>query len=189
MINVVSFISERLTNISQAAEVSPMSDYMQGLFPSLPVLIASLVSLFILVIVVSYFAYFPVKKFLAERKSYIANNIQESEKMNTDAQQSLVAANNKLANSKKEGIDIIQKYTEKANKEAKMIVTEAKEQSKKIVQDANVRIKNTEKKMRIDLNQEIVDIAIKATEKLLKENIDNDTNKKLVDDFIKKIEK
>lgn len=190
MINIASFISETITNIAQTTEVGiQASNWLEGLVPSLPVLIASLVSLLILVVVISYFAYFPVKKFLAERKEYVSNNIEESEKMNTQAKETLEKAQTKVVNSKKEGKDIIQKYTEKANKEADVIVEKAKEKSNKIVEQANVRVVEAEKKMRADLNEEISSIAIQATEKLLKENINNNTNKKLVDEFINELNK
>lgn len=187
MINIVPFISE---SINSMAEVAPqMGDYMQGLIPSLPVLIASLVSLFILTIVVTYFAYFPVKKYIKERKQHVAGNIEEAEKMNKQSHETLAKANNKLSNSKTEGRKIIQQYTERANAEASDIVKQAQDQSSNIIEQATARIKQDEKQMRANLNKEISEIAIAATEKLLKENMSTDSNKKLVDEFISELNK
>jgi F-type H+-transporting ATPase subunit b len=176
-----------MINISQV--VTAASETTEGIVPSLPTFIAAIVALFILTLVVSYFAYFPVRDFVRARKKYIKDNIDNSEKANKDAQTILAKANEKLSHSKEKGQEILKDYTNKASQEKTEILKSAQDKASKIIEDAHVRIKADEVEMKEKLQDEISTIAMAAAEKLIKENISSDSNKKMVDEFIKELNK
>jgi F-type H+-transporting ATPase subunit b len=123
------------------------------------------------------------------RRKYIKDNIDQSEKASKDAQLVLAKANEKLSTSKEKGQEILKDYTTKASQERNEIVNVAKKDATKIIESANQRIKADEKEMKDKLSAEISEIAMKAAEKLIKENLSTDSNKKMIDEFIKEINK
>jgi F-type H+-transporting ATPase subunit b len=178
-----------MINTQLVSTLAETANNTEGIVPSIPTFIASIVGLFILVLVVSYFAYFPVRNFVRARKKYIKDNIDNSEKANRDAQKVLAKANEKLATSKSEGQKILKDYQEKASQEKNEILSSAKDQASKIIEDASKRIKADEEEMKNKLTDEISTIAMQAAEKLIKENISTDSNKKMVEEFIKELNK
>jgi F-type H+-transporting ATPase subunit b len=162
---------------------------LEGMVPQLTTFIASIIGLFILVMVVSYFAYFPVRDFVRARKKHIKDNIDKAEKASKDAQEVLAAANKKLSSSKVKGEEIIKDYTQKASQERNTIIKTAQEDAAKIIESANTRIKADEIEMKNKIKDEISEIAMQAAEKLIKENLSSDSNKKMIDEFIKEINK
>jgi F-type H+-transporting ATPase subunit b len=153
--------------------------------PPMYMMIAAAVSLFILAIVVSYFAYFPVKNFLADREKYINNNISDSEKLNSDAKKNLEASNKKMSSSKEEGKSIIDEYTKAASTKKDVILKKAKEDAGSIISAANEQLEIEQMKMREKMTQEAITLSILAAEKLIDKNLDTADNKKLISDFIK----
>jgi F-type H+-transporting ATPase subunit b len=187
MMNLVTSFSQQITSLvtSVGPTVMATGGVPEGLLPSLPVMIAAAVSLFILTIVVSYFAYFPVKNFLADRKSYVDGNISESEKLNTDAKKNLEAANKKLSTSKDEGKNIVEEYTKTASLKKDEIIGRAKKDADNIIVSAQEQMKIEELKMKENVAEEAIKLSILAAEKLIDKNLDTANNKKLIDDFIK----
>ena len=176
-----------IAQATQAVEI--MSSTTEGITPSVATFIASIVALFILVMIVSYFAYFPVRDFVRARKKHIKDNIDKSEKANKDAQMVLAKANEKLSTSKEKGQEILKDYQDKASKKHNEIVSSAKEEASRIIDGAHSRIKLDEAQMKEQLSEEISTIAMQAAEKLIKENLSTDSNKKMIDEFIKEISK
>jgi len=69
------------------------------------------------------------------------------------------------------------------------ILKESKEQAQKLIADAAEEIERKKNTAFDELKNQIADISIKAAEKILKENLDAEKNKKLVDKYISDISK
>lgn len=187
---IVNSILSNVNVASQTVEISVKAgETPAALMPTLPVMIAAGISLFILTVVVSYFAYFPVKNFLADRKKHVSDNLNEAEKINSDAKINLESANKKLTSSKQEGKKIVDDYTKVAKDKKQTIVLEAKNEADKIMEDALKQIKTEKIKVQEQLTTEAIEISIKAAEMLIDKNLSTEDNKKIVDDFIKNLEK
>jgi len=69
------------------------------------------------------------------------------------------------------------------------IVNKAQEESRKLIEQAKAEITHEKDLAMSDLRNEVSDLAIKAAEKILKDNLDEGRQKKIVNDFISQIPK
>ena len=69
------------------------------------------------------------------------------------------------------------------------MLKESKEQAQKIIDDASSQIEQKKEAAFDELKTKVAELAIQASEKILKENLDKDSNRKLVDRYIEDITK
>ena len=66
-------------------------------------------------------------------------------------------------------------------------MVKAQEDSRKLIEQAKSEIKQEKESAMSDLRNEVSDLAIKSAEKILKDNLDETKQKKIVNDFISQI--
>jgi len=69
------------------------------------------------------------------------------------------------------------------------MLKESKEQSKKIIEDAAEEIDRKKDSAFEELKNEVAKIAVTAAEKIMKQNLDADKNKHIVDSYLKDVMK
>jgi len=139
---------------------------------------------FILVILCVVLVYKPVKKYFQKRNEKFDNDIIESEKNKKEAEINNLNSQKNLANSKNEALNIKENAKIEANKEHDRIIEEANNEADNIIKKANedaINIKNNAKK---EIKNEIVDTAILASKEILSREINEEDNKKIIDDFV-----
>ena len=67
------------------------------------------------------------------------------------------------------------------------MLKESKEQAQKIIEDASSEIERKKEETFNELKTKVAEIAIQAAEKILSENLNKDSNKKLVDKYLDEI--
>ena len=78
----------------------------------------------------------------------------------------------------------IEEAKAQAVKESEIIIKNAKIEANRIIEAAKKEIENEHNKMIKEIQSEVAGIAIAAASKLIEANLDNETNKKLVEKFI-----
>jgi F-type H+-transporting ATPase subunit b len=66
-------------------------------------------------------------------------------------------------------------------------MAKAQEDSRKLLEQAKIEIQQEKDTAMADLRNEVSDLAIKAAEKIINENLDENKQKKIVNDFISQI--
>ena len=82
---------------------------------------------------------------------------------------------------------IINDAKDKANKMRDDILQKSQEESRKMIDQAKAEITQEKESAMSDLRHEVSDLAIKAAEKIINENLDETKQKKIVNDFISQI--
>ena len=131
--------------------------------------------------------YKPVKKFLKKRNEYVKNNIDMSKENELKSEEKLKSAEASLTSSYKEAKKIIENAKEDAEKERALIINKAKDEAKLEKIKASEEIEAEIKKSQDDIHQQMVDIALLASEKILEREVSTVDNQKRVDSFIKDI--
>ena len=164
-----------------------LPDVFGLLFPNIWTVISQLCATAVLFFLMYKLAYKPVKKILDERSDYEQSRIseadvlkEETERLNEEAKQGIIEAN-------KSAEDIVASAREEAEIIKKELVEQGKEQSKQLMENAQREIEVQRRKMLQDLQAEIVDATISATEKMLKVKIENQEDKDNIDSFVKEV--
>ena len=66
---------------------------------------------------------------------------------------------------------------------------ESKEQAKKLIDDAGEEIQRKKDAAFEELKEQVADLAVNAAEKIMKESIDTEKNKKLVEKYLSEVSK
>lgn len=162
-------------------------DFLNKLFPNFWSWLINFLALIVLFVVVYFIAYKPIRNYVQARKDYVEHNLRDSEAAKEINERKAKESDKLIANAKLEANEIIQKAKEDASKQANIIVDEAKNEAIKKKNDADIAIKQAEEKSRIAIQEEIVNVAMDASKKMLGRNVDSDDNKRLLEDFVKDV--
>ena len=143
----------------------------------------------ILLFVLKKLAWKPILTALNEREDAIKESLEKAEKAKDEAQKILQENQVSLLKADEESKKIIEQSRQYAEKLKDQMLRESKEQAQKIVEDASAQIEQKKEAAFSELKTKVAEIAISAAEKILKENLDKDSHKKLVDRYIEDITK
>lgn len=146
--------------------------------------VIQLTATFILVLILAKFLVKPAKKFINNRKQYIESNIQSAEYKNQEADEKLSDANKQLKEARTTSKEIIEEAKITALNEKDRIVLETKQEVKALKAKADADIANERRKMQEELSQEVVDVALLAASKVVDREINDEDNRKIVENFI-----
>ena len=158
---------------------------MEGLGINLPLLIAFLLSFIILFLGLTLVLYKPVTKMLNERQARIKQSMDQAEAIKQQTAQTEQEIKKQLEKAQKEAQTILAQAAqigEKLKLEAKET---ARKEAESIVSKAQVEIERQREKDIQELRAQFADIAILAAEKVIKETIDKEKNRKLIDEVLK----
>lgn len=149
--------------------------------------IFTIINVLILFWFLKRFLFVPVKTMMDNRTKEVGDSILMAEAKNKEAEQMLEEYKLKIADAHVESREIVQKATINAEKRADEILTQAKDESQKIKDRAYKDIELEKDKAFRSIKNDVAEMAVLATEKLIGKTIDPDTNKTLIDDVINEI--
>lgn len=164
------------------------SEIQAKLIPSWVAFLVQFASLIVLLIVVFIFAYKPVKKLLKKRSDYIENEIREAEQNKAISQRDMNQAKEMIIASKKEAASILKEAHEQAKINHDALVEQTKEEVMKMKLDAELDIKRSKQEALEEIHNEIVDVALTASKEILKREVNENDNARLVEEFIDKLD-
>ena len=157
---------------------------MAGLGISWQGLLAQLINFVLLLALLYFIAYKPIRKMLDERSERIKTSMQQTEQMKemmskTEEQvkQELDAARAERQNMLAQADQVGQQLKEEARQEAK-------QDAEVMVSRARTEIQRERDEAIAELKHEFADLAILAAEKVINETLDKDKHRKLIDDVL-----
>jgi len=133
------------------------------------------------------FGYDPVMNFLDSRSEEIANNISIAERNRSESEAILKEYQEKIAASRQEAQDIISRAVKAGEEERAAILAQSRDEAAALLENARQEIQRERDAALLALRQEVSDLAIMAAERILARNINQDDNKRLVDDFLNEV--
>ena len=143
--------------------------------------VANIIILFVLLRI---FLFKPLNKMKQERTRTIQENLDSAEKARTEAEELKEQYENTIGEAKEEAKNIIMKAHEDAESERAAIIKKAHEEADQKVAEADKEIENERKKVLRQAQSQIADLAIEAASKIVGANVDDEKNRRLVDEFL-----
>ena len=139
-------------------------DFISKLFPNVWDALATLLAFIVLLLVAFFFAYKPVKNLIKKRGDYVEGKIKDADEKEEKAKQDALIEKERIAN------------------EAKLArEAEVKKAKEEIAQEIEAS--------KDEVHKEIVSVALDASKKVLSREVNSKDNEKLIDDFIKDLDK
>lgn len=164
-------------------------DFVSRLFPNVWDALATFLAFIVLLLIAFYLAYKPVKNLLKKRGDYVETKIKNADEKEKQANTKLLEAEQKVKDSNLEAIDIIEKAKEDALKEKERIAEEAKQVRLNEVEKTKQQIAQEVEASKDEIHKEIVNVALDASSKILSREVSEKDNEKLIDDFLKDLDK
>lgn len=152
--------------------------------PQLIPTILTLVSVFILYLILKKFLYTPVTNFLEARKEKIQGDINEAKALKIEAENLKSYYESKISEVKLEAQEIIDNSRQRGNEIKDNILEEARQEAQKIVDRARRDIVREREKAYEDIKKSTVEMAILIASKIMEENITLENQESLIDKFI-----
>lgn len=180
-------LSFLLTSCSVDNASQDITDTINDAIPNLYVTLAQIGAFIVMVLIVIFFGYKPIKKKLDARREYVKKNLDDSDKHLKEAKKKEKEAEDIVTASRIQANSIVEKARKQAIEEKNQMLDEAEKAiALKKLQDEK-ELKDKEQKMIKDNRDKIISTALDASKEILKREIKEEDNKKIVDDFIDKL--
>ncbi len=158
-----------------------------GISPNL--LITQIVNFIILLVLLRVLLYKPMLNMLNSRKQKIQESLEYAEQVKRDAANQQKEFERKLEDQRREMQASAQAASQVGEKEREAILAQAREEARKLVEQAKGQIEYERRQMMADLHDEVVRLSLLAAQKVIGQSLDDQTHRKLVSDFIAQADK
>jgi F-type H+-transporting ATPase subunit b len=159
-------------------------DVAEKLFPNIFTVIIQLCSTGVIFIVAYKFLWNPAREFLAAKAELTQKELNEAKAANEEAQRQMRNAKQQLSEASFKAKDIVEKGKDEGKIVKESIIRDGRAQADLMLKNAREQIAFEQDKMRQNIQKEIVDVALLATEKLMKDQADEVKNRESVVAFV-----
>lgn len=151
---------------------------------SLTDVVLVLISTCIIILIAKHYFWDKVLEFLKKRQDIIQENIDSSVRIKEAAQATKDQYDAKLKDAGKEAHSIIESAKAKGELEKNEIIQNAQAQAEHIKKKAQEEIERDKRNAEKEMREAISDVAMAAAKALVQKELDGETQRKFVDDFI-----
>jgi len=148
-------------------------------------LLWTFVNLIVFFIILKKLLFQPVMGMIEKREQMISGQIEDAEQKNTQAGLLKERYEAELKNANQEAARIVKTAKERGKEEYEKILRDADAEASKIIADARKTIETEREKAVQGIQNEIAQVAIAAASKVIQENVDQASNEKILDDFLR----
>ncbi len=167
------------------AHLSKKEDPLLSIEPGM--VIWTWVVFFMLLALLTKFAWKPILKSLKEREEKIDRSLKDADRLKKESEKITEKNQILLKEAKKEAEEIINKSKKNAEKIANEIKEKAKIQVDQMIKEAKFSIKAEKNEVKNYIKSESVQLGLKVASKLLGEKIDQNADAKLAEKYLEEI--
>jgi len=158
---------------------------VEALGLDLAVFVGQLVSFLILLGLLVYFGYKPVRKMLDERSRRIKESMERVEATKQEHARAQVELQEQISEARRQGQSIIAQAKQEAEEFKEKARQEARQEAQAIIDKTGVELARQRDKIVGDLRREFADIVILAAERVISETLDRKRHRKLIEQALK----
>ncbi|MDE6015436.1 MAG: F0F1 ATP synthase subunit B [Acetatifactor sp.] len=149
----------------------------------------TIIAVFVLFAIMSYFLFNPARKMLTDRQAKIKGELDDAKANMEEANRLREEYEAKLAEINKEAESILSEARKKALASENRIVAEAKEEAARIMERARMEAELEKKKVSDEVKTEIISVASLMAGKVVAASIDTTVQNQLIDETLKEMGK
>lgn len=149
--------------------------------------VLTLIAVFVLFLLMSYFLFNPARKMLNDRKQKIKGELDEARISLEDANSLKAEYESKLKDVNKEAEEILSDARRRALENENRIIAEAKEEAARIMERARTEAELEKKKLTDDVKKEIISVASLMAGKVVAASIDTKVQDQLIEETLKEM--
>lgn len=150
-------------------------------------IIWTLISFFLLLILLAKLAYPQILKGLKKREETIQQQLEEARKTKQEAAALLEDYKRQIAEARSEAQKMINEGKGLGENMRKEIVQKAQQESNQIVKRAQEEIELQKQKAILEIQEKIADLSIMAASKIINKSLNTEDNRRLVEEYVSKV--
>ena len=162
-------------------------DIAGKLFPNVTTMIVQLLSTGVLFYFFKKFLYGPLQNYLGKRAAFIEENINEAKDINAKAKIHMEESERLAREGALEYRQVIEKAKQDAELQRTKIIEEARADADRRIKQAEKQIEQARETAQEQMREEMVEIAMEAAKKVVAKEIDEKTNRDLIDHFVSEV--
>ena len=151
---------------------------------NLPLLVVFVINFIVLFVLLRLFLYKPVLKMLDERAKRTAEAMEQAEATRKEYEQARVEVQKQIEKGRQEAQAFLTQAIQVGERLKEESRQEAQKQAQVIVDRTRTELEAERDKIVGDLRREFVDISISAAEKVIKETLDKEKHRKLIEETL-----
>jgi F-type H+-transporting ATPase subunit b len=152
-------------------------------------LLAQIINFTLLLFILRAVAYKPVLKMLSDRKQKIQESLEYAERVKREAADQQKEFDRKLEEARRQAQSAATAAAQVGEKEREVIVAQAREEARKLIEQAKGQIEYERKQMMSDLREEVVRLSLLAAQHVVSQSLDDQAHRKLVSEFLAQSDK
>ncbi len=174
-----------LSSLTDKPNTDDINGIIDGLFPSIYIIIATIGAFLVTLIILSKLLYGPVTKMMKKRHDFIQQNIDDSINAKEESIKIKSEAKSELVESKVIAQEIISKSKKESEIIREQYINEGKKEAARLINEADVEISFKLSKMMETRNDDIIDVAMIISKEIITKNVDKKKIEKYLDSYIK----
>ena len=147
---------------------------------TLPSFVGQLINFLILLGLLTFFGYKPIRNMLDERSNRIRLSMEQAEATKNEYERAQVEAQKQISKARDEGQSILAQAAQAGNVLKEEARQEARKEAQAIVERARAELERERDKIVDELRKEFIDTAILAAERVLSETLDRAKHRQLI---------
>ena len=161
---------------------------MEALGINLGYIVSQIVNFTLLAVLLYFVAYKPILRMLDERSARIQKGIQDAEEASRRAAEMEQEYEQRVAEARRDGQEIIAQATQMSEKARQDILEQAREEARAQIDRAREEISRERDQAMADLRQQVADLSLMISEKVLAETLDESRQRRLIERFLEQTE-
>jgi len=153
------------------------------------ILLAQLINFGLLFGLLSLLLYKPMRRMLDQRSAKIKESMEQADQIKEQLAKAEEQVKAQLNTARKEGQNILAQAAQLGERFKEEAKVEARKEAENIVAKARTEIERERDKAIGDVRREFVDLTIKAAEKVVKETLDKEKHRRLIEDVLEQASK
>jgi F-type H+-transporting ATPase subunit b len=145
------------------------------------------ITFLILVVLLAKFAWGPIVKMLDERERTIRGAIEEARKERAEAERLLAEQKSALVNAQREAAEMAKRNQAEVEAFRAELTSRARKEADELVASARRQIQEEKAKAVAEIRGQVADLAIDVARKFIKTNLDDKTQRVLVEEYISQL--
>jgi F-type H+-transporting ATPase subunit b len=161
---------------------------LEALGINLGLLVSQIFNFALLAVLLYFVAYKPILRMLDERSARIKKGLEDAEEASRRAAEMEKEFDHRMAEARKEGQEIIAQATQMSEKARQDILDKAREEARVQIDKAKDEIARERELAMADLRQQVAELSLSISEKVIGEALDNQSQRRLIAGFLEQTE-
>ncbi len=147
----------------------------------------TVVTFFILALLLGKFAWRPLLRILEEREKTVRESLDQARRARAEAEETLRRNQEILAGARRETAAIIEQGKRESEGLKGEILAQARKEASEMVEQGRRQVQYEQKQAMEQLRRDVADLAIQAAERLIVRSLDDTKHRELLDDYVRSL--